>query len=130
MFTATPFFSACCAARIDPPAASQKACTSSGEYGIFKLHFFPSGKRPGFQLLNVMRGVDEKDVLIRCRLRRDEVGTIGNSRFDQLPVHAPIFLCRENMLADRQIIFIAVDKLEREHEELIIINDCHPELAR
>jgi hypothetical protein len=34
------------------------------------------------------------------------------------------------MLADRQIIFIAVDKLEREHEELIIINDCHPELAR
>ena len=57
--------------------------------------------------------MDEQNVLIGSRARRQEVGGFGYAGFEEAIVNAPIFLRRENVGANRKVIIIAVDKLER-----------------
>src|SRR3954468_24174051 len=66
----------------------------------FKLKFFTGGESSSLQLLDILRRMDQQDVLIGSWLRCNEVFRPGNTAFDQLIMHTTIFLRRKNMLPD------------------------------
>jgi hypothetical protein len=88
---------------------------------VGNLHFllFAGGKRSGLEFLNVLRSVDQQDVLVRCGLRSYEVGACGHPGFQQSVVDAQVFLRRENMRADGQKVVVAVHQLEGKHKTVV-----------
>src|SRR5581483_5629041 len=52
------------------------------------------------------------------RLRRQKVGRISDSGFNELAMDAPVLFRGKDMLPDRKIISITVDELEGEHSAL------------
>ena len=105
------------AARIDPPAASQKASHQVARVGNFHLHFFARAERAGLQLLHILRRVHEKNVEVGRGCRFQEVGGVGDAGRNQAVVNAPVFLGREDVVADGQVIGVAVDEFEGEHDD-------------
>ena len=83
--------------------------------GNFQLHFFARAERARLQLLHILRRVHQQDVLIGCRLRLEKIARLRDAVGDQTVMNAPVLFSREDVLADRQVIIVAVDELEREH---------------
>ena len=83
--------------------------------GDLHLHFFARGERACLQLLHVLRLVDQQNVLIGSRLRGEEIRRFGDSGFKQAVMNPPILFRRKDVLADREIVFGAVDELKGEH---------------
>ena len=124
----------CRAARIDPPAASQNASTSSRRVGNFHFHFFARAERAGLQLLHILRRVHQQNVLIGRGLRFEKICGLGDAVGDQPVVNAPIFFGGEDVVADGKVVGVAVDELEGEHgafssyrHALLDSLSCHPE---
>ena len=105
----------CRAARIDPPAASQNAFTNSLGERNFQLHRFARAQRSGLQLLHILRRVDQQNVQVGRGLRFEKIAGLGDAGRDQPIVNATVFFGREDVVADGQVVSVAVDELERQH---------------
>ncbi len=81
----------------------------------FELHLFLRAERAGLQLANILRDVDQQDVLIRSWLRREEVFGTGDSGFEQAVVDSAIFFGREDVCPDGKVIIVAVNEFEGKH---------------
>ena len=68
----------------------------------------------------------EQDVLIGSWFRFQKVVGFGDPARQQAFADFPVFLCREDMLADRQIVAVAVDQLEGKHATLSIQHLARP----
>jgi hypothetical protein len=113
---AIPSRSAKSAARIEPPAASQNAFHQLGRIWNLHLHLFHGRKSAVLQLLNVLARVYAKHIVVACRLWRDEIGRFSHSGIKQAFVDEPVLLRGKNVRANRQIVVIAVDELEWQHD--------------
>ena len=91
-----------------------------GRKGDFEFHLLAWSERAGLQFLDILRSVDEQDILIGCRMRSDKIGRLGNSGPEQPVMNALVFFRGKNMGADGQVIVVAVDKLEGQHSGLSI----------
>ncbi len=80
------------------------------------LHLFHGGECPGLELLHVFPRVHPQDVFVRGGLGRDEIGGLGHAGLQQPLVDQPVFLGGENMRTDGQIVVVAVDQLEWQHD--------------
>ena len=81
----------------------------------FELHLFLRAESAGLQLANILRGVDQQDVLIGGWLRWEEVFGTGDSRLQQAVVDSAIFLSREDVSTDGKVILVAVNEFEGKH---------------
>jgi hypothetical protein len=70
--------------------------------------------------LYVLGLVDEEDVLIGCGLRFEEVIRVGDASGDEAVADAAIFFGREDVVADGEVVRVAVDELEGEHSALSV----------
>src|SRR6266849_1296206 len=86
-----------------------------GREGDLHLQFFTRGERSRLEFADVLGRVDEQNVLIGSRTRRQEVGRFGYAGFEEAIVNAAIFLRRENVGSNGQVVIVAVDELEGEH---------------
>ena len=86
--------------------------------GNLHLQFLPRRKRPGLQLLHILRRMHQQDVLVRRRTRRHEVLRLRHARLYQPLVDALVLLGREDVRADWKVVIVAVDELERQHAAL------------
>ena len=102
------------ASRRQPESVDQIA-----RVGNFHFHFFARAERAGLQLLHVVGLVDEQDVLVGRGLRFEKVGGVGDAGGDQAIANAAILFGRKDVIADGEVIGVAVDELEGEHEEAI-----------
>src|ERR1700674_3592785 len=59
--------------------------------------------------------MNEQHILVGCGLRSYKILLIGDSGLQQTFVHETIFLGREDMRADGEVVIIAINQLEREH---------------
>jgi hypothetical protein len=106
-----------CLARGEDRSASRQPerVDQVARIGNLHLHFFARAERAGGQLVDVFGLVDEKNVLISGWPRFEEVRLLGNAALDQAIANAAVFFGGEDVLADRQIVRVAVDELERKH---------------
>ena len=88
------------AARIDPPAASQKASDQVARVGNFHFHFFARAERAGLQLLDVLRLVHQQNVLVGGGLGLEKVVGLGDAGRDQAIADAAVFFGRKDVVAD------------------------------
>ena len=98
----------------------------------FHFHFFERGERTGLQSLDVIRLVNEQDVLVARGLRLQEILRDGDGCCEQTIADAAILFGGKNVHADGEEIRVAVNKLEGEHEEryIILSTRCHSERRR
>src|SRR4029077_12045534 len=94
----------------------------------FEFHLLAWAERAGLQFIDILRSVDEKDILISCRMRCDKIGRLSNSGREQPVVNALVFFRGKNMGADRQVVVVTVDKLEGQHPALSIQHSAGREL--
>ena len=87
--------------------------------GNLHFHFFARAECAGLQLLHVVGLVDEKYVLVGRWLGFEKVGGVGDAGGDQAIANAAILFGREYVVADGEVIGVAVDEFEREHDEAI-----------
>src|SRR5438876_4991517 len=73
------------------------------------------GERSRPEFADVFGRVDEQNILIGSRARRQEVGRFGYAGFEEAIANAAIFLRGKNVGANGKVIIVAVDKLEGEH---------------
>ncbi len=85
--------------------------------GNFHFHFFAGAESSGLEFSYVFRRMHQQDVLVRRRLRFEEVRRVGDAVGNQSVVNAPVFFGREDMIADGKIVRVAVDEFEGEHGE-------------
>ena len=83
--------------------------------GNFHFHFFARAEGAALQFLHVLRLVDQQNVLVGGGLRFQEIRVVGDAADDQLVADAAVFLGREDVLPDREVIGVTVDELEGEH---------------
>ena len=97
--------------------------------GNLHLLLFAGGKRSGFQLLHVLRSVDQQNVLVRCGLRSYEVG-----RLRLLSVSSNrswmrrYFSAGKTWLPIGRIVVVAVDELEGKHGRTVV--GCQSSVAQ
>jgi len=77
--------------------------------------FLLIGERAGLELADVVGGVHQQDVVVRGRLRLQEVLRRGQARFQQPLVDEPVLLGGEDMRAQGQVVAVAVDQLKGQH---------------
>jgi len=65
--------------------------------------------------VDVVGFVDEEDVFVLGGLGCEKVIGLGGFRFQQTLADAAVFLGREDVLANGQVIAVAIDEFEREH---------------
>ena len=85
----------------------------------FQFHFLARAERAGLQLLHVLGLVYEQNVLIGGGLRLEKIRRLGDARGDQAIANAAIFFGGEDMRADREVVGVAVDELEGQHERAL-----------
>ncbi len=83
--------------------------------GNFQLQFFARAQRAGLQLVYILGLVDQQNVLIRGGLGIQKVAGLCDARFQQPVVNAPVFFGREDVLADGEIVAVAVNQFEGKH---------------
>jgi len=83
--------------------------------GNFHLHFFPLAECSSLEFLNILRLMYQKNVLIGRRARLQKIFRASNTGGYQFVANAPVFLGREDVVADRKVIGITVDELEGKH---------------
>src|SRR5439155_15672884 len=86
-----------------------------GREGDLHLQFFMGGERSRPEFADVFGRVDEQNILIGSRARRQEVGRFGYAGFEEAIANAPIFFSGKNVSTNGKVIIVAVDKLEGEH---------------
>lgn len=57
----------------------------------------------------------QKNVEVGCRQGFEKITALGDAGRDQPIMNAPIFFGREDMLADRQVVCVAINKLKGQH---------------
>ena len=67
------------------------------------------GERACFQLADVIRGVDAKDVFVFCRLRRKEIAAICDIAVLQAFVNQAVLLRGKYVVAKVQVVAVIVD---------------------
>jgi hypothetical protein len=65
--------------------------------------------------------MNQKNVLVRRRLRLEEVALHGKTGRNNPLVNQAVLLCREYVLANRKVVGVAVDEFEREHEPIRVV---------
>ncbi len=103
------------AAGVEPESVHQFV----GE-GDLHRQLFARGQGTGAELVDVVVAVGEKHFVVFRRLWSNEVSSGGDPLIQHAAGDEAVFFGREHMLPDRQIVSVAVDELERKHEEVSV----------
>src|SRR5215472_12916105 len=83
--------------------------------GNLHLHFFARAEPAGLQFLHILRLVDQQDVLVSGGLGFEEIRLLCNGGGDEPVADEPVFLRREDMAPDGEVVGVAINEFEREH---------------
>ena len=79
------------------------------------LQLLARGQAAFHQLVHVMRRMHQQHICLACRLRLKEIALFGDMLLQQPLADEPELVGTEDVLADGQEIFVAVDQFEGQH---------------
>ena len=98
-----------------PSSGQPESLHQFGRVGYLELLLLASGEGASFQLVNVVKFVNEKNVLVLGGFGREEVLGTGELGFQQAFADAAVLFGWEDVLADGEVVAVAIDEFEREH---------------
>jgi len=110
----------CPAASIVSPCRQPECVYQIARIGNLKRQFLARVERAGGQLVDILGCVNQQDVVVGGWLRFQKIILFGDLRSSAAVRERPIFLGREDVFADGQIVGVAVDQFEGKHSALSI----------